>query len=71
MAEEVYSRDGILPKGHFLLVPVYKKGELVNVQKITEDGEKKPLYGGDMQGVQHIYKVKKQALLLLRVMQQA
>ena len=52
--ESIYSKQGIIPKGDLLLVPVYKKGELVNVQKITKDGEKRPLFGGDMQGVQHI-----------------
>lgn len=50
----IYGRNGIVPIGDLLLVPVYKKGELVNVQKITEDGVKRPLFGGDMQGVQHI-----------------
>ena len=52
--ESIYSRDGIIPKGDLLLVPVYKVGELVNVQKITKDGVKRPLFGGDMQGVHHI-----------------
>ena len=52
--EAIYSKQGVIPKGDFLLVPVYKKGELVNIQKITKDGEKRPLFGGDMQGVQHI-----------------
>lgn len=37
-----------------LLVPVYKNGELVNVQKITADGKKRPIYGGDMGGVCHV-----------------
>ncbi len=50
----IYGRDGIIPVGDLLLVPVYKKGELVNVQKITADAQKRPLYGGDMQGVHHI-----------------
>lgn len=52
--EAIYSKDGIIPAGGLLLVPVYKAGELVNVQKITKDGVKRPLYGGDMQGVQHV-----------------
>lgn len=42
--------------GALLLVPVYKNGELVNVQKITADGKKRPIYGGDMSGVCHIIK---------------
>ena len=52
--DPIYSRDGVIGKGELLLVPIYKNGELVNVQKITKDGTKRPLYGGDMQGVQHI-----------------
>ncbi len=56
--EDIYSKQGVIPKGDLLLVPVYKKGELVNVQKITKDGEKRPLFGGDMQGVQHIIEGK-------------
>lgn len=40
--------------GALLLVPVYKNGELVNVQKITADGKKRPIYGGDMSGVCHV-----------------
>lgn len=51
--EAIYSRDGIIAKGDLLLVPVYKNNLLVNVQKITKDGVKRPLFGGDMQGVNH------------------
>lgn len=40
--------------GSLLLVPVYKNGELVNVQKIKTDGTKRPIYGGDMAGVCHV-----------------
>ncbi|MND56793.1 DNA primase TraC [compost metagenome] len=40
--------------GALLLVPVYKSGELVNVQKITTEGKKRPIYGGDMSGVCHV-----------------
>ena len=40
--------------GALLLVPVYKNGELVNVQKITAEGKKRPIYGGDMSGVCHV-----------------
>lgn len=40
--------------GALLLVPVYKIGELVNVQKITTEGKKRPIYGGDMSGVCHV-----------------
>lgn len=42
--------------GALLLVPVYKGGELVNVQKIKQDGTKRPIYGGDMAGVCHVIK---------------
>lgn len=42
--------------GALLLVPVYKDGELVNVQKIKQDGTKRPIYGGDMAGVCHVIK---------------
>lgn len=40
--------------GALLLIPVYKNGELVNVQKITAEGKKRPIYGGDMSGVCHV-----------------
>lgn len=40
--------------GALLLVPAYKNGELVNIQKITADGKKRPIYGGDMSGVCHV-----------------
>lgn len=40
--------------GALLLVPAYKDGELVNIQKITVEGKKRPIYGGDMSGVCHI-----------------
>ncbi len=50
----IYSQNGIIEKGDLLLIPVYKNNELVNVQKITKDGEKRPLFGGDMQGVNHV-----------------
>lgn len=52
--EPMMSREGVTPVGDLLLVPVYKYGELVNVQKITKDGTKRPIVGGDMQGVHHI-----------------
>ena len=52
--ESIYSREGIIAKGDLLLVPVYKNNELVNVQKITKEGEKRPLFGGDMQSVNHV-----------------
>ena len=51
--DPIYSKNGIIPKGELLLIPVYKNGELVNVQKITVGGVKRPLFGGDMKGVQH------------------
>jgi putative DNA primase/helicase len=57
--EPMMSREGITPVGDLLLVPVYKANkqgvtELVNIQKITKDGVKRPLFGGDMQGVHHV-----------------
>ncbi|AUG84978.1 hypothetical protein MAELSTROM_59 [Pseudoalteromonas phage Maelstrom] len=63
--EAIYSKQGIIPKGDLLLVPVYKKCELVNVQKITKDGEKRPLFGGDMQGVQHIVSGKEKSIAVV------
>lgn len=63
--EAIYSKQGVIPKGDLLLVPVYKKGELVNVQKITKDGEKRPLFGGDMQGVQHIINGKEKNIAVV------
>ncbi len=52
--EAIYSKGGIIAKGDLLLVPVYKNNLLVNVQKITKDGVKRPLFGGDMQSVNHV-----------------
>lgn len=52
--EPIYSKSGVIGTGELLLVPFYKNDELVNVQKITIDGTKRPLWGGDMQGVQHV-----------------
>ena len=52
--EPIFSNKGVINTGELLLVPVYKNNELVNVQKITNDGEKRPIYGGDMRGVQHV-----------------
>mgnify|MGYP003642882904 CR=1 FL=1 len=52
--QSIYGKDGIIEKGDLLLVPVYKNKKLVNVQKITKDGVKRPLYGGDMQCVNHV-----------------
>lgn len=43
-----------IEQGALLLVPVYKSGELVNVQKITTEGKKRPIYGGEMGGVCHV-----------------
>jgi phage/plasmid primase-like uncharacterized protein/2C-methyl-D-erythritol 2,4-cyclodiphosphate synthase len=43
-----------IEQGALLLIPVYKNGELVNVQKITSEGKKRPIYGGDMSGVCHV-----------------
>lgn len=56
--EPVFSNNGIIKANELLLVPVYKNNELVNVQKITANGVKRPLFGGDMQGVQHVIEGK-------------
>ena len=48
-----HSREGVIPAGEIMLIPIYKDGDLVNVQKIGTDGTKRPLWGGDMQGVYH------------------
>lgn len=45
--------------GELLLIPVFKRGELVNVQKITPSGEKRPIYGGEMGGVCHVLEGKR------------
>jgi len=52
--EPMYSHSGIIKPGDLMLIPAFKSGELVNVQKITTDGIKRPITGGDMQGVYHI-----------------
>lgn len=39
--------------GDSLLVPVFKGGDLVNIQSIKADGQKRPITGGDMSGVCH------------------
>lgn len=51
--DPMMNRGGITQPGEILLVPIYKSGELVNIQKIKADGEKRPLTGGDMSGVYH------------------
>lgn len=51
--------------GALLLIPVYKNGELVNVQKITTDGKKRPIYGGEMGGVCHIIQGKKNLIAIV------
>jgi len=51
--ERMAARDGFIEIGELLLVPAYKNGELINMQKIKVDGEKRPITGGDMQGVYH------------------
>lgn len=39
--------------GDMLLVPAFKGGELVNIQKIKSSAHKRPITGGDMHGVCH------------------
>jgi phage/plasmid primase-like uncharacterized protein len=52
--EPMYSSGNIIKPGDLMLIPAFKNGELVNVQKITNDGIKRPITGGDMQGVHHV-----------------
>lgn len=40
--------EGFFQASGKLIVPLYKNGELVNVQEITADGAKKFLYGGEI-----------------------
>jgi len=63
--EPIMSKGAIIGTGELLLVPFYKNGELVNVQKITKDGTKRPLWGGDMAGVQHIIDGKTKTLAVV------
>lgn len=63
--EPVYSREGVIDKGALLLIPVYKDGELVNVQKITNDGTKRPITGGDMQGVHHVIEGSEKSIAIV------
>lgn len=51
--------------GDLLLVPVYKEGELVNMQKITKDGTKRPIIGGDMSGVSHCIQGKESLIAVV------
>ena len=63
--EAMYGKDGVIPAHDLLLVPVYKNGELVNVQKIAKDGVKRPLFGGDMQSVHHIIDGKTKSIAVV------
>jgi phage/plasmid primase-like uncharacterized protein len=63
--EPIFSKGEIICTGELLLVPAYKNGELVNVQKITKDGIKRPLWGGDMAGVQHIIDGKTKSIAVV------
>lgn len=51
--------------GGLLLVPVYKEGELVNMQKINKDGTKRPITGGDMSGVSHCIQGKESLIAVV------
>ncbi len=63
-SQSMYSakNNEVIDVGDLLLVPAYKNGELVNVQKITCDGIKRPITGGDMQGVYHKLDGKQNAI---------
>ncbi len=63
-SQPMYSakNDAIIKAGDLLLVPAYKDDELANVQKITRDGIKRPITGGDMQGVYHKLDGKQNAI---------
>lgn len=51
--------------GDLMLIPAYKGGELVNVQKITREGVKRPIYGGDMGGVVHVIEGKQKLIAVV------
>ena len=51
--------------GDSLLVPVYKDGELVNMQKITKEGIKRPITGGEMSGVSHCIQGKENLIAVV------
>lgn len=51
--EPIMGREAVIDIGQLLLVPAYRDGELINMQKIKTDGEKRPITGGDMEGVYH------------------
>lgn len=42
---------GLRQRDNMLLVPLYRDGELVNLERIFPDGAKRPLAGGRVQGV--------------------
>lgn len=42
---------GLRQRGNALLVPLYRDGELVNLERIFPDGAKRPLTGGRVSGV--------------------
>lgn len=55
--DPIMGKEGIIEPESLLLVPAYKAdgdgSALVNMQKITTDGTKRPLFGGDMTSVYH------------------
>lgn len=51
--------------GELLLIPAYKNGQLVNMQKIKTDGEKRPITGGDMAGVYHLIEGKTKMIAIV------
>lgn len=51
--------------GELLLIPAYKNGLLVNMQKINLDGEKRPITGGYMSGVYHCIDGKTKAIAIV------
>lgn len=51
--------------GELLLIPAYKNGLLVNMQKINLDGDKRPITGGDMSGVYHCIDGKTKAVAIV------
>lgn len=63
--QPIFSNNGIIKANQLLLVPFYKNDELINVQKITVDGTKRPLWGGDMSGVQHVIDGKTNSLAIV------
>lgn len=51
LAKKRLHPHGLRQRGNVLLVPLYFNGELVNLERIFPDGDKRPLFGGRAKGV--------------------